>query len=248
MIDPIVEVDRLKHTLRMAGLSMDEINEIGNLAMQDIDNTVFDIVEQYLNQTRDIVMSLGGAELADEIRSMKRGPQFIITTESGVTDFSTPPFPMLPALLKNPDISSKGEMFKVIPLTKQHKPKMTSIFDVYRDRNAEQRQAMLDRKAKWDDVRTADAISRKSLHFSGLAQAKRYLAKRQMANKEDHNMNSKEPAVFKTAHSKQDPNLDWVLPAQDLNITNILNDVNSKLEDDVDRAIVSIVNEYGGLI
>jgi hypothetical protein len=61
-------------------------------------------------------------------------------------------------------------------------------------------------------------------------------------------MNSKEPAVFKTAHSKQDPNLDWVLPAQDLNITNILNDVNSKLEDDVDKAIVSIVNEYGGLI
>lgn len=248
MIDPMAEVERLKHNLRLAGIPFDQIEEIGDLARQDIDDSIFDIVNEYLDQARDVVSALGGQELANQLRYIKRGPQFVITTESGITDFSTPPFPMLPSLLKNPDISKKGDLYKVIPLTKHHKPKLTSVFDVYRDRNAEQRQAMLDRKAKWDDVRTAEAIERRGLHFSGLAQAKRYLAKRQTANNEDNSVNSKEEVKFRTAHSKQDPAIDWVLPAQDMNITNILNDINNQMEDEVDRAITTIVNEYGGLI
>ena len=246
MIDPIVEVDRLKHDLRMAGLSGVDVEDIGNQAQQEMDDVIFQIVEQYLNETRDIVSSLGGAELADEIRSIKRGPQFIITTESGATDFSTPPFPMLPSLLKNAKTSKDGSLYKVIPITERDKSKSTSIFDVYRDRNASTRQASIDRQTKWDDVRTADAISKKSLHFSGLAQAKRYLAKRQVANKEDNAVNRKEPTTFRTASSKQDASVDWVRPPVDMNITNILNDINAKMEDDVDRAIKLVTNRYGG--
>ncbi len=244
MMDPIVEVDRLKHNLRMTGLPMEAIDEIGDLATQDIDDAIFELTEGYLNQARDVVSSLGGEELANELRSIKRGSMFIIGTDSGVTDFSSPPISMLPHLLKNAKVTSKGEMYKVIPLSPGPKQGASNIFDVYRDRNADVRQQQQDRQAKWDDVRTADAINRKSLHFSGLAQAKRYLAKRQTANKEDNSVNKKETTIFRTASSKQDASKDWVLPAKDMNITNILNDINSQLEDEVDSVITFIVDEY----
>ena len=248
MLDPIVEVNRLKHDLRTAGLSTTEVDEIGNLAAQDIDSAIYDLTEAYLSQAKDVVTSLGGEELADELRAVKRGPLFIISTESGVTAFSTPPFPMLPQLLKNAKVSGSGEMYKVIPLSPGPSKRTSNIFDVYKNRNAEVRQQQEDRQANWDEVRTADAVARKSLSFSGLAQAKRYLAKRKTANKEDNSVNKKEAAVFRTASSKQAADLDWVLPAQDMNITNILNDINSQLEGEVDNTVSFIISQYGGLV
>jgi hypothetical protein len=247
MIDPIVEVDRLKNDLRIAGLSTVEVDEIGDLISQDIDNTIFELTQEYLNQARDIVAALGGQQLADELRSIKRGPQFIIGTDSGVTDFSTPPMQMLPHLLKNAKVSKDGHLYKVIPLSSKSQRGPSNIFDVYRDRNANVRQEQQDRQRKWDDVRTANAIDKKSLHFSGLAQAKRYLAKRQAGNKQSA-VENKGPVEFRTASSKQDASSDWVLPAKDMNITNILNDINSRLQNEVDNAVTSIVSKYGGLI
>ena len=134
MIDPIVEVDRLKHSLRLAGLSTEEIDDIGTLASQEIDDAIFELTQNYLNHARDIVASLGGQQLANELVSIKRGAQFIITTESGVTDFSTPPFPMLPHLLKNPKTANDGSTYKIIPISPGPKQKTTNIFDVYRDK------------------------------------------------------------------------------------------------------------------
>ena len=249
MIDPIVEVDRLKHNLRMAGLPTSDIDEIGDLASQNIDDAIFDLTQDYLNQARDIVYSLGGEQLADELMYVKRGAQFLITTESGMTDFSTQPFHMLPHLLKNAKISKTGKLYKIIPIRSKSKQSGPSnIFDVYRDRNANVRQAQQERQQKWDDVRAAESIDRRSLHFSGLAQAKRYLAKRQTSNKEDNSVNSGGAVEFRTATSDQDPNKDWVIPGKDMDITNILNDINSEMEDNIDKTITEIIDTYRGLI
>lgn len=247
MVDPIVEVDRLKHSLRMAGLPITEVDEIGNLATQDIDSVVYQLVDVYMDRARDIVSQLGGQQLANEIRSVKRGPQFVITTDSGITDFSAPPFEMLPHLLKNGKIASDGSTYKVIPLSPRPQRTLTNIFDVYKDHNVNARKAQEDRNQKWEDMRASNAIERKSLSFSGLAQAKRYLAKRQKANNEKSTASGGE-VEFRTASSKQDPSQSWVIPAKDMDITNILNDINNQLEDETNSAIMFIINEYRSLL
>ena len=101
---------------------------------------------------------------------------------------------------------------------------------------------------KWDDVRAADNITRKSLHFSGLAQAKRFLAKRQLSNHEDNNVNSGVSVKYRTATSNQSSDVDWVQPGKDIDITTLLLDINNKLEDEIDIIVKEVIREYEGLI
>ena len=57
------------------------------------------------------------------------------------------------------------------------------------------------------------------------------------------------PAVgkeFRTATSKQDPTTQWVKPARDINITNDLMDINSRMSAQITNATQTIIHRYGG--
>jgi hypothetical protein len=79
------------------------------------------------------------AEFIDELRP--RPGAFELTTDSGNTDFSVPPYPMLTNLLQNAKPMADGSgVYKVIPVggASERKPVYTSIIDVQRARYAQQ--------------------------------------------------------------------------------------------------------------
>ena len=142
MINVFFELDRLRVALQDQGVDDHLVNSIVAKARKEIDLAV---KEQ------------GGAAIdqAVELGVEKRSPEFInelqldtlnfeIETESGQLDFSEPPRPMLPYLLKNAKPLADGSgVYKVIPIGKStDKAKISaSIIDTQKRITAERAEA-----------------------------------------------------------------------------------------------------------
>lgn len=117
MINLFFELDRLRHTLQSKGVDDRTISNVVAKARSEIEF----LVEQYGQEALDQAVEAG---------VQKRSPEFInelrldtlnfeVDTESRQTDFSEPPRPMLPFLLKNAKPMKDGTGFyKVIPVGK----------------------------------------------------------------------------------------------------------------------------------
>lgn len=143
MTNIFFELDRLKASLQNKGLDSDSIDSIVQKASQEINNA--------LEQQGEAAM-----QIAIEEGVEKRSPEFInelrlnyinmeLTTSSGNMDFSEPPFPMLPGLLKNAKPLKDGSgVYKVIPVgeSSKNRPKVsTNIYDAWKQVNAERAEA-----------------------------------------------------------------------------------------------------------
>lgn len=131
MINKFFELERLKETLRSKGLEDNSINVIVSNAQAEIENAISKKMAEAMEQAIEAGVAKGSAEFINDLRPSPDA--FRIDTASGSTDFSTPPFPMLPRLLQGAKPMKDGSgVYKVIPVGSRNKerPKISAnIFD-----------------------------------------------------------------------------------------------------------------------
>ena len=251
MINPDFEVERLKRTLVFKGLTEDEASEIGQYASEDINTAISDLVDQALATAAEIGISMGADEFVEQLTLVPYGGFFKVSTSSGKTDFSLPPFPMLPKLLKNAETAEDGSQYKVIPIggkSSGGKKRRLTLFDVQQDINRQQQVEREQRKREMDEARKLSFTGNARI-FSGLQKAQQFMArKRGESAMQEQEAKTETSVEFRTASSKQNPSVDWVLPGKDLNMTMILEDLNMQLENNVQSTVMSIVKGYEELI
>lgn len=143
MTNVVFELDKLRHTLERRGLDVYIVDAIVQKARQEINR----IMEE---------QGQAAMELAIEEGVNRRSPEFInelklnnismeLTTTSGNMDFSEPPFPMLPSLLKNAKPMKDGSgVYKVVPVGQPGKDRRlvsTDIAETWKQINAERVEA-----------------------------------------------------------------------------------------------------------
>jgi len=90
-------------------------------------------------------------DFVQQLRATRFGSDYKIVTNSGQTDFTVPPFPMLPKLLKNAKVAKDGSLYKVIPVKQNPKKKRAiTTVDIMRQINESRRASKEAKKAEKD--------------------------------------------------------------------------------------------------
>jgi hypothetical protein len=138
MLNIVFELEKLRFTLERKGLDHSTIDII----VKKVNNEINQVFDRHAQDAMQKAVELGvERESADFINELKiDGDSMMLTTQSGNTDFSEPPFPMLPALLRNAKPMKDGSgVYKIIPVGKPgNKPKIsTNIYDAVKQINAQ---------------------------------------------------------------------------------------------------------------
>ncbi len=245
MLDANTELDRLRQKLRFKNLSESAVDSICDDASREISTTTSDILADAMSEAVNAGGSMQSTDFIDELRAVRSGPSFDIVTESGKTDFSEPPFPMLPKLLQSAKVAKDGSLYKVIPMKQksgntQRKVAVTTEAALQQINEArfkakEERDAEKDihRSLSPDALKGGDTFSAMMSLSSSRRKAP---TKRERSN---------EPVTsFRTASSKQDPNTQWVLPGRTMDLSDSLRNINIDMHDNIDRAILDIIRKH----
>ena len=243
MLDANAEIARLRQQLRLRNLPENIIDNICDEAVAEISEITSDLLADAMNEAVNAGGDAMSVEFIDEIRAIRTGPSFQITTDSGHSDFSTSPFPMLPKLLKNAKIAKDGSLYKVIPI-KQKKTKGNNS-NLAKTTEAAMQNINNARKIAKDDKVADDNRGYSSPDMmkgmSTVAAMQQISKTRHSQEKEKNN----EPVIdFRTASSKQDPNVSWVNPGKKVDMGSTLNNINFNLQDAIDKAIDDVVKRY----
>ena len=242
MIDVRMEIEKLKFYLESRDLHPRVVNDILLVAEGEISSVISSSLEIAMEQAVQAGEEMGADDFVQEIKAISMSSSIMVTTDSGRMDFSEPPVPMLPSLLKNAKIASDGSRYKVIPLKpKSNSPKTTGgtvdalrALDQARIVSASGRQA----RKHGERAGTRDILDQAAA-MSGIFNS------RPKIKSEKHRQSNNAPAVdFKTASSKQDPNTQWVKPEVKKDMTPILQDINEKLQSRIRTAVYSVINKY----
>lgn len=221
----------LRRSLRAKNKSADRIDELVYRAENDLNIAILDIVTDNLQQVQQLAIEYGIDDFVENVHIQANGGSFDIAISGGKTDFSTPAVEMLPSLLRTGKTSKDGSIYKVIPLPtiREFKTRSLSNVDAMQARAEEIKNERIDHNRMLDAGRMT-----KSLAAS---------APRAQMNIETTPAVGKE---FRTATSKQDQTTQWVKPARDINITNELMDINSRMSAQIRDVTQSIIHRYGG--
>lgn len=242
-----MELDKLKRYLDSRNYSDSMINEVVGYARDEISDAMSEIVQLGLQEAIDAGSNIKSDDFVAELRAINIGSSFIIATDSGQTDFSEPPYPQLPNLLKNAKMAKDGSLYKVIPIEQKAVaskskagPSKTSIealvaLDQARIDSAQGRQA-----------RRHGARSGTRDVFAQAAEMAGYYAMGR-PSKPTKQQEPKKKGVkvdFRTVSSKQDPLQDWVVPEKKRDGTDALRRVNADMQNKISLAIAQIINKY----
>lgn len=141
MVNVFLEIEKLKTSLRAQGYDEDTVDAIAEKAEVEISMAL----REQLDSAMDVAIQSGvDKDSADFINELRPRPDaFILETQSGITDFSDPPYPMLDALLSRgaKPMKDGSGVYKVIPVgspSKQPKaPIHANIFDTQKAISAE---------------------------------------------------------------------------------------------------------------
>jgi hypothetical protein len=141
MINVFLEIESLKATLKSRGLDDNIVQVIAQKAEVEIALAL----KQRMDDAMELAIQSGvQKDSADFINDLRPRPDaFILETQSGNTDFSDPPYPMLDRLLANgaKPMKDGSGVYKIIPVgapSKQpQKPIHTNIFDAQKAISAE---------------------------------------------------------------------------------------------------------------
>lgn len=255
MIDPRMEIERLKSTLKIKGLDYSQAEEVGMYAQEDIDNAINELAQLAMEEAANAGMIMGATEFAEELQIVKLGGIPHIKTLSNQVDFTLPRREMLDDLLKNAKETADGTKYKIIPVgaeggqpTEENK-RFTTLMDVQQNINRQNFAAVQQRKRELKEARKMIFTGSSSMTFTGLAKAQEFLGVHGGGVTQAtprHTMNV--VPDFRTATSKQNPSTQWVLPERPMNMQLILADINRQLENDIQEAVRSIVRQYEGLV
>ena len=242
MIDPNAEIDRLRQRLRFKNLSESIIDEICDDVSREISIVTSDILADAMQEAISAGVDAKSTDFVDEVRTVRSGASFDIVTDSGRTDFSEPPFPMLPRLLKNANIAKDGSLYKVIPMKQKgsyNKNNVAATTEAaYANIESARRQAKEDRSETQRGSTSPDAFK----GMDTLSAMQSISKSRQKSPKMKEK--STEPAVtFRTASSKQDESSQWVHPGKKADMGPALANINANLHDSIDRAVEEIIRK-----
>ena len=243
MLDARTEIDSLRQRLRMRNLSNAIIDEICDEVSRDISMATSDILADAMNDAVNVGGDVGSEDFIDELRAVRTGPSFEIITDSGKTDFSEPPFPMLPKLLKNAKIAKDGSLYKVIPLKQKSSKKKIAVTTeaAIENINNARRIAKEQRDAKQETHRSSvspDAMKGMDT-FSAMQAINRSRQQQQKVGQQDG------PVIdFRTASSKQDASRQWVIPGKSRDVSGPLREINMNMHDNIDRTIGDIIRRH----
>lgn len=242
MLDANAEIMRLRQRLRFKNISESAIDSICDEAAAEISNTTSDLLADAMNEAVNAGGDAMSLDFIDEIRAIRSGPSFQITTDSGHMDFSEAPFPMLPSLLKNAKVAKDGSLYKVIPI-KQKSPSNQNQ-KVAKTTEAAMQNINNSRKAAKAELGNENRVHSSPDAMKGMSTvaAMQEINKQRSANKKEKSF---EPTInFRTASSKQDPNTQWVHPGRKVDMSSALTNINANLQDSIDRAIDEIIRRF----
>ena len=133
MINLFLEIERLKSTLRSRGIEEHFVDEIAIKAETEISLALRERLDAAMDNAIQSGVQKESADFINELRP--RPDAFILETESGITDFSEPPMPMLDKLLAKgaKPLKDGSGVYKIIPVggnsTQKRPPIHTNIFD-----------------------------------------------------------------------------------------------------------------------
>lgn len=236
MINPDLELDRLRWNLQNKNWEPQEIDSIVDMAAEEINNTILDVVSNASATAISHAEMIGAQDFIFDVDIVQEGSMYFIRTKSGKTDFSIPRTENLPNLLKNGKPTKDGGKYKIIPM-REKKPKIgLSSFDTMAE---QQRQIDAARGAIIENNRnnrSARANAMADQFRQGLA---KNIAARQKVHAEETG-----PVQFRTASSKQDPTTQWVIPEIDRDMTQYLVDLNDRIKEVVTESVLTIIKFY----
>ena len=239
MIDPKFELERLRQTLQIKGYASEYIDDAYREAAREISDAINDSIAYALNQATEAGMAVDADEFVSELRMEYIGNMFEIGTDSGRTDFSEPPFPMIPSLLRNAKVSKEGVLYKVIPVGGKSSTSSNAITSL-----VDAQQKIASSRLQADAGNAGDPIS-SGLHFSGAFAAQKATSRNKII-KSKIKEKSAQGVKFRTVTSKQDPTTQWVQPAKDKDMTSTLESINVQLKRDIEDSVMGIIQGYEG--
>lgn len=243
MIDANTELSRLRQTLKSKNLPDSVINEICNDAARDINNAATDLLADAMIEAVNAGANVSSSDFVSEVMSFRSGSFFEIGTSSGRSDFSEPPFPMLPKLLQSAKTSLSGDLYKVIPIAKRSKTS-SSVTTEEAIKNINNARNLAKEQRDAETERTGTAIPDP---FYGLTSLSEIQSSNRPAPDKQYSIVKEGPISFRTASSKQNAATQWVKPGRSADLTSSLSDINSNLQDNIDKTILNIVNRYSGM-
>jgi hypothetical protein len=236
MLNPDFELDRLRWSLQNKGWESDEIDQVVDLASEEINNVILDVISNASATAIDHAEIIGAQEFLQDIDIQQEGFMYFIKTKSGKTDYSIQRTENLPNLLKNGKPTKDGGKYKIIPM-REHKPVIgRSSFETVMNQQRiidASRAALLDSNK---DSRSARANQMADQFRQGLA--------RTVGARQKEHAKEVGPPSFRTASSNQDPRSQWVIPEIDRDMTQYLLDLNDRIKDTVESSITTIITFY----
>ena len=213
------EISRLKALMHSKGLPIDFIDGTCKEIEISIKTEVYTALESAMLRAYEAGEEYKADRFIEELTAVRIGDSFRVTTDSGITDFSTRQRQMLPNLLKNAKIAKDGSRYKVIPIG----VKKNTTDGMAREMNAA--------KMKMKEIR--DQFGAKDENVSGQLKDSR----------EKISINPSVPS-FRTATSKQDAGTRWVYPARNKDMTPILREINDTLFNEIQNIIENVIANY----
>jgi hypothetical protein len=134
VINPKFELDRLLETLRARGVSHITAARAVAEAEREINEILQERADEIMQQAIKYGVEKESPEFINELVLRPNDGMFTLETDSSRTDFSEPPFPMLPRLLANAKPMKDGSgVYKIVPVGKKGlKKPITSIVDAHK--------------------------------------------------------------------------------------------------------------------
>lgn len=249
MLDANMEIDKLRQRLRLKNLTEVVISSICDDVARDISIASTDILADAMEEAVQAGAEARSVKFIEELKVVQNAHRFSIGTESGRHDFSEPPFPMLPKLLKNAKVAKDGSQYKVIPIRDKGQKKTTGRMAVTTEAalkkiNEARQLAKEERDARADDF--VGKVAPDALKGMGTFAALQAINE---ARKAFPTMTSKEKSTepvmaFRTASSKQDASTKWVQPAKTVNMSNALHEINSRMQNQLDNLIEDTIRKH----
>jgi hypothetical protein len=144
MVNYEFELDRLRYSLLARGVDRSDIDQILSQAKLELFTVMEEAMDSAMTQAIQVGVEKKSSDFITELRP--RPGAFELTTDSGNTSFTTPPFPMMSKLLQGAKPIKDGSgVYKVIPVgAPSNKPYISNnIFDVYKQQLARQHEELL---------------------------------------------------------------------------------------------------------
>lgn len=236
MLNPDFELDRLRWNLQGKGWLPDEVDRIVDLASEEINNIILDVISNASATAISHAEIIGAQEFIFDIDIVQEGFLYFVKTKSGKTDYSIQRVENLPNLLKNGKPTKDGGKYKVIPI-RDKKPKIgLSSFETMQDQQRISDAARTSLIENNRDNRSARANQMADQFRQGLA--------RTVSARQKQHAEAVGPVSFRTASSKQDSKSQWVIPEIDRDMTQYLLDLNDRIKETVETSVMTIIGSY----